>query len=72
MGDGGKRGRQGSKSKNFFFVNKKEAKKTLIYLYRAGETAWSPVSKSFLRAFFQKSAAFFSSIPPRAGVCAAQ
>jgi hypothetical protein len=33
------RARDRQESKNFFFVNKKEAKKTLIPLDRAGETA---------------------------------
>jgi hypothetical protein len=51
----GERARKGGR-KHFFFVNKKEAKKTLLHLYRAGETAWGPVSKSFLLLFFKKEA----------------
>jgi len=43
-----------AKSKDFFFVNKKEAA-------HGGEAARGPVSKSFLRAFFQKSAFLLSS-----------
>jgi hypothetical protein len=41
-------------SENFFFANKKEAKKTLIYLARGGETNWGSKSKSFLVLFFKK------------------
>jgi hypothetical protein len=39
------------KERTFFFVNKKEAKKTLIPLDRARETARGPKSKSFLLLF---------------------
>jgi hypothetical protein len=41
-------------------VNKKEAKKTLFTLDRAGFTARGPVSKSFLLLFFKKEALSFS------------
>jgi hypothetical protein len=41
-------------SKVFFFVNKKEAKKTLLIWARAGETARAPESKSFLLLFYKK------------------
>jgi alpha-beta hydrolase superfamily lysophospholipase len=44
--------------RSFFFANKKEAKKTLLTLARAGEMTGAPANKSFLRAFFQKSATF--------------
>jgi hypothetical protein len=48
--------------KHFFFVNKKEAKKTLFTLDRAGLTARGPVSQKFFASpggepFFQKRSA---------------
>jgi hypothetical protein len=48
-------GRTG-KGRIFFFVNKKEAKKTLLIWARAGENARAPESKSFLLLFFKKEA----------------
>ncbi|MCW8308456.1 hypothetical protein AruPA_15560 [Acidiphilium sp. PA] len=38
----------------FFFVNKKEAKKTSLIYARAGKTARAPESESFLLLFFKK------------------
>jgi hypothetical protein len=38
----------------FFFVNKKEAKKTSVIWVRAGFDADDPVQKSFLLLFFKK------------------
>ncbi|MBW4035580.1 MAG: hypothetical protein HIU90_08935 [Proteobacteria bacterium] len=38
----------------FFFVNKKEAKKTLLIWARAGENARAPESESFLLLFSKK------------------
>jgi hypothetical protein len=45
-------------SKNFFFVNKKEAKKTLLVWTALVETPGAQKSKSFLVTFFQKSNCF--------------
>ncbi|MCW8308182.1 hypothetical protein AruPA_14170 [Acidiphilium sp. PA] len=42
--------------KVFFFVNKKEAKKTLLIWARTRETARALVSKSFLLLFYKKAA----------------
>jgi len=42
--------------KVFFFVNKKEAKKTLLIWARAGENARDSESKSFLLLFYKKEA----------------
>jgi hypothetical protein len=44
-GDQAGKGRKGSK--DFFFVNKKEAKKTLFTLDRAGDMAWGSRAKGF-------------------------
>jgi len=44
------------KKRVFFFVNKKEAKKTLLIWARAGEDARAPESKSFLLLFYKKEA----------------
>jgi hypothetical protein len=41
-------------SKNFFFLKKKEAKKTLIPFGRGGETATGPDYQKFFASFFQK------------------
>jgi hypothetical protein len=46
-------------SKHFFFVNKKEAKKTLLVWTALVETPGAQISKSFLVTFFQKSNCFF-------------
>jgi hypothetical protein len=40
--------------KDFFFLKKKEAKKTLIHLDRGGETAWGLKEQKFFGSFFQK------------------
>ncbi|WP_217696432.1 hypothetical protein, partial [Acidiphilium rubrum] len=42
--------------KSFFFVNKKEAKKTLLIWVRAFENARAPGSESFLLLFYKKEA----------------
>jgi hypothetical protein len=42
--------------KVFFFVNKKEAKKTSLIWARAGENARASRSKSFLLLFYKKEA----------------
>jgi hypothetical protein len=47
------------KKGRLLFVNKKK-QKNFINLGRAGFTAASPVSKKFLRRFFQKAPAFFA------------
>jgi hypothetical protein len=58
-----------TRRKHFFFVNKKEAKKTLIPLDRAGFRASGPVKQKFFasrpaRLFFKKEAlALLSSTP---------
>jgi hypothetical protein len=44
-------------------VNKKEAKKTLTPLARAGSNARGPFSKSFLLLFFKKEALPFYPLP---------
>jgi len=44
------------KGRVFFFVNKKEAKKTLVVWGCAGETARASDSESFLLLFFKKEA----------------
>jgi len=40
--------------KNFFFLKKKEAKKTFATLDRGGESAWGLEERKFFGAFFQK------------------
>ncbi|WP_286838520.1 hypothetical protein [Acidiphilium sp. 34-64-41] len=42
--------------KSFFFVNKKEAKKTLVIWARAGSNARAPEFESFLLLFYKKEA----------------
>jgi hypothetical protein len=41
--------------KHFFFVNKKEAKKTLLRWVGAGFDATAPTEESFLLLFFKKA-----------------
>ncbi|WP_139333942.1 MULTISPECIES: hypothetical protein [Acidiphilium] len=55
QGFGGWEGREGQ-GRIFFFVNKKEAKKTLLIWARARENARAPESESFLLLFFKKEA----------------
>ena len=51
--------------KPFFFVNKKEAKKTLWRWVGAGFDATTPTSEVFCCFFFQKSSFFLSSLIAR-------
>ncbi|MDD2859831.1 MAG: hypothetical protein PHI71_02030 [Acidiphilium sp.] len=48
-----------SSSKSFFFVNKKEAKKTLLIWVRAGETARALSEQKFFASFLQKRSLSF-------------
>jgi hypothetical protein len=48
--------REGQGSEIFFFVNKKEAKKTLLIWDCGCESARAPRSKSFLLLFYKKEA----------------
>jgi hypothetical protein len=55
QGVGVRRWTQGAgRQKVFFFVNKKEAKKTSFIYARARENARAPMSKSFLLLFYKK------------------
>jgi hypothetical protein len=67
-GCNGKKGREG---KVFFFVNKKEAKKTLLIWVRAGFSARAPRSESFLLLFFKKEALPLPSVSPHCAGCLA-
>jgi hypothetical protein len=49
-------------------VNKKEAKKTLIYLARAVETPVAHEQKFFASFFQKRSACFLPKRPPWAGI----
>jgi hypothetical protein len=51
--------------RRLLFVNKKK-QKNFVKLDRAGFSATGPVSKKFLRRFFQKAAAFLFPIAPGA------